>query len=73
MYQAIDHTLGSTANHHEQATVSLSRAIDVNETNPALPEHGTMGLGLFQGLGGRVWSALSEVMDDDTSVTLLRF
>ena len=24
-----------------------------------------MGLGLFQGTAGRVWTALSEVMDDD--------
>ncbi|HBZ97848.1 MAG TPA: hypothetical protein DEO57_08380, partial [Phycisphaerales bacterium] len=73
MYKSIDRVLGSAANDGKNASAMLHHSIDVEETDPTLPEHGTVGIGLFQGACGRVWSALSERMDDDASVTLLRF
>ena len=73
MYKSIDRVLGSAANDGKNTSAMLHHSIDVEETDPTLPEHGTVGIGLFQGACGRVWSALSERMDDDASVTLLRF
>jgi type 2 lantibiotic biosynthesis protein LanM len=71
-FGTIQRLLGTSLD--QDRVLSLAHCIDTNEADPTSPDTGTLGLGLFQGTAGRVWSALSEVMDDDGSaLTLLRF
>ncbi|MFP8879980.1 MAG: type 2 lanthipeptide synthetase LanM [Myxococcota bacterium] len=53
------------------ATTCLAMSVDVQEVDPTDPECGTMGLALFQGTAGRIWTAMSEIVGSDGSAILL--
>jgi type 2 lantibiotic biosynthesis protein LanM len=55
------------------ASAALARCVDVTEVDCTSPASGTLGLGLWQGTAGRIWSAMSELrQDDNASILLLR-
>ena len=43
------------------ASAALARRVDVTEVDCTSPASGTLGLGLWQGTAGRIWSAMSEL------------